>query len=146
MKEFEKDLADGEEAGTVAEGTSTPSANGAHTSLNNPPPAPWGAEAPRVRGRPRRAARGAVRRGQPRIVVKAKPAQRTWERTIPGQRAWGCSSKVALAVSPAPVTALARTPASEELHGRHHGIDVSGRNPGESGAKPAFRSRMLARG
>ena len=40
MKEFEKDLADGEEAGTVAEGTSTPSANGAHTSLNNPPPAP----------------------------------------------------------------------------------------------------------
>jgi len=50
---------------------------------------------------------------------------------------------VALAVSPAPVTAVARTPASGELHGRHHGVDVSGRNPGESGAKPAFRSRML---
>ena len=42
------------------------------------------------------------------ILAQEEPIA-TWERTIPGQRVWGCSSKVALAVSPAPVTALART-------------------------------------
>ena len=33
------------------------------------------------------------------ILAQEEPIA-TWERTIPGQRAWGCSSKVALAVSP----------------------------------------------